>query len=167
MTTKMVTISVETAANTGPNVEIERCRRFPTTGSIAGTGRMIVGAWRRTRRYPLGHPLVTAAAPTVAPALSFGVIVGGPMPASGYACAPTVWAAALFLGLPPYFILFIFISFIFMYISSYTACSSTSECITKNLARTDGGKLEKLSSLFLMVKSHMITHLTQRLDSPG
>jgi len=88
------------------------------------------------------------------------------MLASGYGCAPTVWAAALFLGLPPYFIFYLFISFIFMYISLYTACSSTSECITKNLARMDGGKLEKLSSLLLMVKGHMIIHLTQRLNSP-
>jgi len=37
-----------------------------------------------------------------------------------------------------------------MYISIYTTCSSTSECIIKVLARMDGGKPEKLSPLLLM-----------------
>jgi hypothetical protein len=79
-------------------------------------------------------------------------IVGGPISTSWHGCTPTVWAAALFLGLPPYLILYLFISFIVMYISLCKACS-TSECMIKILARTDGGKPEKSSSLLLMMSS--------------
>ena len=47
----------------------------------------------------------------------------------------------------------LFISFISMYISLYTACNSTLKCIIKNLARKDGGMPGKLSSLLLMISS--------------
>ena len=88
------------------------------------------------------HPPSTLPAPPMT-----STIVGGPVASSGYGCAPAIWAAALVLGVPPYLIFYLFISFIFMYISLYTASSSTSKCIIKILARTDGRKPEKLSSL--------------------
>ena len=73
-------------------------------------------------------------------------IAGGRVSVFEHVCVPTVWATALFLGFPAHFILVLFISFIFMYISLDTACSSTVECIIKNLAQMDSGKPKKLSS---------------------
>ena len=64
---------------------------------------------------------------------------------------PAVRAAALFLACPTPFIFHLFISLIFMFISLHILYDSANKCNIKKLAQRDGGIVEQLSSLLLMM----------------